>query len=272
MDHYREILQEEFVRRRKKNSSYSLRAFARDIQITPTRLSQVLRGRQGLSKAAADQIADRLGFSSFMKAYFCAHVESEHGRNPSARAAAQKELVRLGNQIHRKQLPRKEIELLSHWYYQSILELTQLKNFRSDEAWIARVLNVDRLEIRIALRTLKDLGLLTENNGTLKSIPATSMGPSSREKRSEALRNNHLELNSLARKMIEKPLSKEKGILTQTISMDVSKLDEFKQKIIQFSREFAHESDLLANKEEVYCLYMQIFPLSQARENKPHDI
>lgn len=55
------IIRQVFDRRREKNGSYSLRAFARDIDLSPSFLSLFLNGKKNLSLNSAYRIGQRLG-------------------------------------------------------------------------------------------------------------------------------------------------------------------------------------------------------------------
>ena len=59
---YRLLLKSELASRTNQNPNYSLRAFARDLDLAPSRLSEVLNGKQGLSTQAAEKIAKTLGY------------------------------------------------------------------------------------------------------------------------------------------------------------------------------------------------------------------
>jgi transcriptional regulator with XRE-family HTH domain len=50
-----------FARRRAHNASYSLRAFARALEIDHSTLSQMMRGRRAISDRTLEQLARRLG-------------------------------------------------------------------------------------------------------------------------------------------------------------------------------------------------------------------
>jgi plasmid maintenance system antidote protein VapI len=85
-------LQEAFERRIAKNSRYSLRAFARSLGISPSRLCEILKGKQGLSVAWAEKIATRLKFEKEKKRQFCDLVEAEHSRSEARRRLAKQRL------------------------------------------------------------------------------------------------------------------------------------------------------------------------------------
>ena len=73
----RVILQQTLFSKQQKNKRYSLRAFARDLKISPSFLSEVLNGKYGISKQLAGQIADRLGFNSEEVQHFCSLADLE---------------------------------------------------------------------------------------------------------------------------------------------------------------------------------------------------
>ncbi len=58
---YRAILRLEFNLRRSRNPKYSLRAFARDCKISPSRFSEVLNEHNHLSISSGLKIAQYLG-------------------------------------------------------------------------------------------------------------------------------------------------------------------------------------------------------------------
>ena len=60
---FRQQLEAEFARRRQRNASYSLRAFARDLVTDHATLSQILRGRRPLSARTVALFGRRLGLS-----------------------------------------------------------------------------------------------------------------------------------------------------------------------------------------------------------------
>jgi plasmid maintenance system antidote protein VapI len=68
---YQEILKNELELRCGHNPQYSLRAFARDLNLAAPRLSEIFAKKQGLSVGLASRIADTLKFDKDKKNYFC---------------------------------------------------------------------------------------------------------------------------------------------------------------------------------------------------------
>jgi transcriptional regulator with XRE-family HTH domain len=77
MSSCRVILQQTLLTKQKKNSRYSLRAFARDLRVSPSFLSEVLNGKYGISRQLARQIAERLGFDARECDHFCELADLE---------------------------------------------------------------------------------------------------------------------------------------------------------------------------------------------------
>ena len=90
---YRDLLASEYEERCRRNSHYSLRAFARDLNLGAPRLSDVLNYKSGLSKEASAKIAERLGYNEEEKSFFCTLVESQHARSRAQRKIDRKSVV-----------------------------------------------------------------------------------------------------------------------------------------------------------------------------------
>lgn len=90
----RVILQQTLFTKQQKNKRYSLRAFARDLKISPSFLSEVLNGKYGISKQLAGQIADRLGFNSEENQHFCSLADLEVTDSRSKRRSDMKDSSR----------------------------------------------------------------------------------------------------------------------------------------------------------------------------------
>lgn len=77
---YREMLRLELVVRQIRNPKYSLRAFARDCKISPSRFSEVLRKKNNLSLQSGRKIASYLGLSTQVTRHFVASIAFESNR------------------------------------------------------------------------------------------------------------------------------------------------------------------------------------------------
>src|SRR5436309_2305259 len=121
---YRSILREELEQRCKANPRYSLRAFARDLGLSPSGLSRILREHQGLSGSSALRIARKMKMSSEETERFRNLVIAADGRSRDHRKAAQTQLA--VEEESRRRFQRLELDVfraISDWYHYAILEL-----------------------------------------------------------------------------------------------------------------------------------------------------
>jgi plasmid maintenance system antidote protein VapI len=91
---YREIIEEEFLRRRGRNISYSITLFAKEIGLTRSLLQKVLSREKGISKDKAYQIGRSLGLGYRESKEFRYLVSAQSGRSKHERALAEQWLKR----------------------------------------------------------------------------------------------------------------------------------------------------------------------------------
>jgi transcriptional regulator with XRE-family HTH domain len=145
-----ERLCREFESRRKRNSRYSIRAFATFLRTDHSTLSQILRGTRRVPVNRISVWAKKLGMSDEEIALYAA-AESA----PDTAAHARQEQIRHWT-AEAASLVREPLHL-------QILELSRKPNFRADCRWIATQLNVTVDEVNIAFSRLLRLRLVTAN-------------------------------------------------------------------------------------------------------------
>lgn len=89
---YRLILSRELESRCAANEKYSLRAFSKDLGVSPSRISEILKNKQGLSVKAAEAMAEKMKFTLQEKAHFCQLVHAETTKSPHEKRAKLKKI------------------------------------------------------------------------------------------------------------------------------------------------------------------------------------
>ena len=105
-------LKAELKRRQERNPCFSLRSFAKWLNISPAQLSQMMSGKRTVTGKTLGKVSERLGLSpverlQFMQASFPDFVE-----NGAAESIA---------------LSEDQFRLISDWYHLAILSLTELR-------------------------------------------------------------------------------------------------------------------------------------------------
>jgi uncharacterized protein (TIGR02147 family) len=258
---YRETLLGEFQQRTRQNPAYSLRAFSRDIGVPASNLSNILRSKRGLSLATAKRIAERMGMQGDEKTHFLALVQKEHGRSSGARHQAARTLKDLKQSVGFGELSLERFELLANWIYFAILELTHVRSFRPEAAWIAHRLKVERQEIEVALSRLIKLGLLEKIEGgglreTVGDIATPAINVPSR-----FIQEHHRQILGKALGTLGTIPVAQREFAALTMAIDARKLPAAQEALRAFRRQFAKDMQKSKSKDRLYCLALQFFPL-----------
>lgn len=255
-----ELLREELNARTLRNSSYSVRAFARDAGVSPAFCSQVLNRKRALSEDTAIQIASKLKWNTNKKKLFVLLARYESAKSAEARI----ELVSQINKLDHSYFKSRKIDLdvfkyLVDWHYFAILELSRTQGFRSDPSWIAQRLGVTSREVRGAIQLLVRLGFLRQENAQLIRVDENmNVG----DIPSDWIRLHHSQAITRALAAVESQSFNERLLSTVTFAINPDRLPEANKLIQNFRREMMAllEQD---PRQEVYQLSIQLFRLTQ---------
>lgn len=165
---YRSVLKFEYESRKIKDPAYSLRTYARDLELKVSQLSEILSKKKGLSPKRARKVGQRLAFRDEKLTWFLSLVEAEHSRSPLVRKQAKKKVALYHNGVRSQELQIDSLPFDFYWYHLAIRRMTLLADFNSEPEWIAKHLNVSVAEVRQACKDLLHAGLIKKNtNGNL---------------------------------------------------------------------------------------------------------
>lgn len=259
---YRQILRDALEDRCQKNPRYSLRSFARDLDISAPRLSRVLNGHHGLSGNAAREIAKRLNLSPSERELFGVLVESEHARASLARDSARTRANELSATF--QSLGLDSFRVISDWYHFAILELTLVGGFQSNPAWIADQLGITQIEAKGAIERLLKLDLLLEVNGKWRATGSNFANPEGLP--SDAIRKFHRQVLERAGQALEFQGADERESSNLIIAIDEGALPKARKMIREFTRKFDAELSRTQRKTRVYNMAIQFFGLQRRPE------
>lgn len=257
---YRQILKEKLSDRCNKNPQYSLRAFARDLGISPQRLSHILNGNHGLSVKAAEEISKNLGMNQEETTLFCVLVQKKHARSKIVRTEADDKLKDI--KATYQDLSLDHFRIIADWYHFAIMELTLVDGFKSDPRWIARSLDIKEIEAKLAIERLLKLEMLVKDKkGNLKLTGSFFADP--RGVPSEALRNFHRQLLKKATDALDTQRLDERDVSSTILAIDKTLVPEAKADLKKFRENFDKKYSNSENKNKVYCLGIQFFNLQK---------
>lgn len=243
-----EILEREFLFRKSKNPQFSLRAFAKYLGVGKTVLSDTLALRRHPSRRNCIKIGERLGLSP--REIRTLISKSNFDRSEPL------------NDSDFLNLDTDTFHVISDWFYFAILNLAKLKGNRSDPFWVGRRLGISPIQARLAVNTLKRLGLIdvrgTRLVRTSKPILTKTDVPSS------ALRAHQKQNLTLAEASIDRDPVDMREFSSVTMPVNTLRLKEVKRRILEFKEDIASELEA-GECTEVYTLAVQLFPLTKLK-------
>lgn len=262
---YQDILIHEYDIRTNRNPSYSLRAYSRDLGISVSSLSRILNGQQDLSLKKAQVVAEVLGLKSSEKDYFFALIRTQLARTEKSQKALISKLE--SHEMVGAELSLEYFKTISDWHYFAIIELTEVSDFKSDAEWIAKRLGISTATVQESIERLLKLELIEEDKkGNLKKtydFKATPSGIPSR-----ALKLHHQQMMKKAESALFDLDISETDFSSITFSLNSKDLSWAREELKKFRRELTKKMSSNKNKDRLYDLSIQLFPLDQISLNK----
>lgn len=243
--------------RRTRRQSYSMRAFARDLSVSPSSLNDFLKGRVGMSPSRIESIAEKLKWSEMRKEHFTDLVRAKFDKDPGVRRASfMKMKSRLKDSSYG--LSVDSFKVISDWYHLVIRELCDVKDGMTISR-VAEELSLSPLTAGKAIRRLIKLDLLKE---TEKGLKSTEFGSHfGDEAPSEAIVEFHTQILELAQKAMREIPFEDRESHSLIFSVPKAKLPkmhaELKTAILQIANKYAHG----ANMDTIQALSLQVFPV-----------
>jgi uncharacterized protein (TIGR02147 family) len=259
---YRELLKDELAARCQRNPRYSQRAFARDIEMPPHKLSEVLRGKQGLSRPTAERIGKNLGMNAEERRRFCDLVDQKHGRSLAKRQAAAARLARDAQAPKTLDLDR--FHLISDWYHLAILELAKVAGFKGAPRWIAGCLGITEAEAKLALERLERLGMIRREGDAVEVREADNAV--STPVPSVAVKNFHRTLIERGLQALQTQALDAREFNSTMLAVPRAKVGLAQERIRSFWRDLAQElTEAGTPADDLYALTIQFFHLTDRR-------
>lgn len=260
---YLHILKEEYQTRSLNHRNYSMRAFARDLEMSPAMLSEVLRGNRRLSPKKAEVIAKKLRYSIEETSLFVALVKAKYKKSEKANKEGCSYLEKIKELQETKSLSLNVFKVVSDWFYFAILCVMELDTYNGDIQYICNYLKLKPEEVKSAIATMEELDLVEVDEFGHYQCKLTDI-TTSQDIRNLALRKFHKQFIRKAIHSIDEVEVDKRDITSMTMSIDAEKIPEAKKRIASFRRELCKYLES-GKKNEVYNINIQFFPLGEEK-------
>ncbi len=258
METYQALLREQFVKKRKRNPEFSLRAFAKQLGMAPGGLSRLLNGKMGISVNRAHEIASKLKLTDQETETFLNLVQLEKAKTSETKERILKRIERTeGTPLH--DLGVDHFKTISEWYPLAILKIASEPKMNRTVQGMSKMLGVSSSEIIQALERLQRLELVEQDKGgAYKRIPETEVHTHFKAQ-SDAARKYYGEVIEMVKKNVENELPATRAIGAKVIVLDESQLNAAMDLTLEYHRKLGELSDKSKNKEKVYQAFSAVF-------------
>lgn len=235
-----QMLHAELVRKRQKNIRYSLRAFARDLKVSPASLLNMLNDRK-VSRSTMSKVLTVLKVPE----------EQQH----RVMALNQEVYQELSNDTF------DENEVAGNYYYFAILSLLEIEAVEKSPKEIARKLGLPVPLIQGALACLRRLNLIDEQMNLVARKKVTVGGKKNPMSNTRQVKFQEIRLmEAFLNKMDRDDNFASSDFSSITVATDSSCIPEVRKRIRRFRRQM---DKFLSSqpKKEVYIMTIQLWPL-----------
>lgn len=242
-EQFRLFLQNELLERCRKNPRYSLRSFAKFLEVSPSALSAMLNKKRSITEKTQLHLAMKLGQSS---------------------AKIQKLIQsRVNRDALFSELCDDDFTIISDWYHYAILELLALKSFFFTPSNIAKSLKITVTQAQIALERLERVGLIKNENDQWVDVSGGRTTNINDKVVSAAGIKQQAQILEKSKEALELIPKNERNHTSMTVAVNKEDFEEAKVMIKKFRRELSAFLNKTPSPNQVYQLQISFFPLSE---------
>lgn len=245
----KDILIALFKVRKDRRPIYSVRAFARDLGVSPTTLSQAMNGRREVSVPLIEKLLELQELSETDRSLLGKLVMDRKNRRKKSRTIT---------------VTLEQHEKISDWHHFAVMNLIKCEDFSSDPGWIAARLAVSKSDAERALENLKNIGLIEKVNGRWVRVKADLRFESDRN--SASTKKTQTQLLRKAEEAMMKHDFAVRDLSGTMMAIDPELVPLARTEINKFRSYLAGKLEKAKPGKEVYHLAIQLFPVSRLKE------
>lgn len=248
-------LKEDLSLRQKMNPMYSLRAYAKFLDMHSSTLSQVLKGKRSLPFKNAPVVASKLRLKPKERTLFLESLYQGKTSLDNIKVNVEDD--------DRFMLDESYSKVIAEWEHYAFLTILDLDNFHPTLVNIAERLGITQNRAEVVFNNLMTCELVSMNEeGALKKTH--SRVRTTEDVTSAAIKEGHIEALEMGKYKLEEIEVELRDFSAMTIALDLEKLPEAKTIIREFRKKMG---TLLrnGNRTEVYQLAIQLYPLTKIK-------
>ncbi len=252
-----DYLQTEFLQRRGRNPHYSLRAFARDLELSPSTLCEFLKGKASLSAERAMELGKKIDLAEMQIEHFADLVTLRFSAMEQRRREARRRIEHRFEQ-QKSYLPLEKFAVVSNWYHMVILGLVELSDKYHSVEVLAETLDLSEVETSMAVETLMTVGLLVKEGPRWKIAQAQTLVGN--QQASGAIRSFHRQMLDQAAKALTELPVEQRNFQSTVFSMRAEDTAAFNKDLEQLMKTLVDKYHSKTGKNLACSLNFQWVP------------
>lgn len=266
---YRLFLRDYYDEQKAKNPAFSYRYFAKKAGFNSSGLyKDIVDGRTGITRSLVLRFSTAMKLSKKQEEYFETMVYFNEAKTIEEKKLYFERLMRFYDSKAFR-VDASQYEYYSKWYYIAVRELLAIGDFGDDYSAIARALNptIRMEQAQKAISVLKKLGLIKKDkDGHYRSLD--KILTTGTDVKSLAIANFQRAVIDLGKEAIDRHKAEHRNISTVTFSVSEQTFNDIKTELDACRKRVLAMVDRSENEDRVCQLNIQLFPLSQIKENK----
>lgn len=248
MEMINQILSKELEKRKAKNPNYSLRSYARDLEVSPSMLSRFISGERKPSTETLAKLLKHLKIDPSLKKQI---LENAYGKHD----------FKISEDSDYVELNTEQLAQLNHWVYFALLELVRSTRRKFTAKSMAKLLDQPETFIELRIQTLLNMGLMKKTQSGYRAVESKQTANSSRS----VLDEIHSGYLDQAKASMLHSLPEARNITGTTILANPAKIQEASERIKAFRRSLSSflNSEISDPSEKLYRIQIALFPLEK---------
>jgi uncharacterized protein (TIGR02147 family) len=261
---YRAYLQDFLAAERESGKHVTHRSFAAKVGAKSSSwLSEVIKGKKGLSKETANRISVACRHTRRETAFFEALVFFNQARSVEERNYYYKELTAQQRQAKATVLSEDQYEYYGTWYHAAVRALLATQKVRDGYAAVATQLRprVSEADVRVSIELLERLGMIARDSDGFWELTSSAVTTGD-HMGALAVANYQQEAIRLGLEAIDRFERQLRDISTVTVSISSDDAERIKEEVKGFRKRIIQIAEESPKADRAYQLNVQFFPLS----------
>lgn len=240
---FRDILESEYLERRRKNPRYSVRRFAQTLEMDSGTLSQILAGKRTLSLEKQAAALRKIGRTPIF---------------PEVKG------------LNSEMLDLDQFQMMAEWYHFALIEVLQIPKASQSLEALSYRLGISQGDVARALARLERLGILKQKANGKYEVIKKNVSTLNVKKTHDALRYLQKQLIEQSLSALELVPVDERDHSGLTVAVPSRLVPEIKERLKRYRRELNQFIEQSKGHDEIYQLTMAFFPIApeQYMKNK----